>query len=268
MSAAGLHRDCIDKFYTKKTTALLCIKKFEQVVKPSLRSTIIEPSAGSGAFFLPLSRKYSKTIGYDIFPECENVQTEDFLTVSVKREGVIHVVGNPPFGRQSSLAKKFIKKCCKFASSISFILPKSFKKESFQKAFDLSFHLELSIDLPEDSFELDGKDWDVPCVFQVWVKKDTPRKLTDEVTPTYWRFVKKEEGPDVSFRRVGVYAGRMEKEVESKSAQSHYFLRIDGDIDEFLTKYDREARFEFQNTVGPKSVSKKELNQQLIKIEL
>ncbi len=265
-SSAGLNRDCIDKFYTKQSVSEFCIKKFERIVKPSSRSTFIEPSAGSGAFYLPLSKKYKKVIAYDIFPECNGVITEDFLTVSVKKEGIIHVIGNPPFGRQSSLAKKFIKKCCKFASTISFILPKSFKKESFQKAFDLHYHLEYSTDLPESSFLLDGKDWDVPCVFQIWVKKDNVRTMSEDVEPTYWKYVKKDEDPDISFRRVGVNAGKIEKETESKSAQSHYFLKLSIDIDDFLEKYQR-VKFDFNNTVGPKSISKKELNQKLIKIE-
>ena len=47
----------------------------------------------------------------------------------------MHIIGNPPFGRQSSLAIKFIKKSCEFCDSISFILPKSFKKDSLKKHF-------------------------------------------------------------------------------------------------------------------------------------
>lgn len=267
MLTAGLNRDCIDKFYTKKEIVTLCLQEFAKTVKPKSRDTVIEPSAGDGAFFIPLSQKYSKVIGYDIFPECDGVITADFLSVKVKREGAVHVIGNPPFGRQSSLAKKFIKKCCEFSSTISFILPKSFKKESFQKVFDKKFHLIKSIDLPTNSFLIDDKEHDVPCVFQIWVKKDVDREETEDVTPTYWRYVKKDEDPDVSFRRVGVNAGRMEREVESKSVQSHYFLRIDGDVDEFLEKYQRDVSFESENTVGPRSISKKELNQALIKIE-
>ena len=50
----------------------------------------------------------------------------------------IHIIGNPPFGRQSSLAIKFIKKSAEFCDSISFILPKSFKKDSLKKHFPLN----------------------------------------------------------------------------------------------------------------------------------
>jgi hypothetical protein len=45
---------------------------------------------------------------------------------------IIHIIGNPPFGRQSSTAIKFIKKSCLFCNSLSFILPKSFKKDSLK----------------------------------------------------------------------------------------------------------------------------------------
>ena len=53
----------------------------------------------------------------------------------------IHVIGNPPFGRQSSLAIKFIRHSAKFCNTISFILPKSFKKDSMRNKVPLDFHL-------------------------------------------------------------------------------------------------------------------------------
>ena len=71
------------------------------------------------------------------------------------KDKTIHIIGNPPFGSQSSTCKSFIKYCCKFATTISFILPKSFKKESCKKIFLLNFHLKLSIDLDDDAFTLD-----------------------------------------------------------------------------------------------------------------
>ena len=89
----------------------------------------------------------------------------------------IHIIGNPPFGRQSSLARKFIKKSCDFCDTLSFILPKSFKKDSFQKTFPLYFHLVYQVDLPEKSFQVNSKDYNVPCVFQIWIKRDDHASL-------------------------------------------------------------------------------------------
>lgn len=74
----------------------------------------------------------------------------------------------------------------------------------------------------------------------------------------------KEEQPDISFRRVGVYAGQISKEIENNSEQSHYFIKLNGvDIDEFINKYNNTVTYDFNNTVGPKSISKTELIKKL-----
>ena len=64
-------------------------------------------------------------------PENDEIIKQDYLEFDFNLQNSykrIHIVGNPPFGRQSSLAIKFIKKSCEYCDSISFILPKSFKK--------------------------------------------------------------------------------------------------------------------------------------------
>ena len=38
----------------------------------------------------------------------------------------MHCIGNPPFGPQSSLAKKFIKESCEFCETIAFVSSKEF----------------------------------------------------------------------------------------------------------------------------------------------
>ena len=68
------------------------------------------------------------------------------------------------------LNEKKCKKSCNFCNSISFILPKSFKKDSLKKSFPLNFHLIYEGDLPDKSFLVDGVEYDVPCVFQIWEK--------------------------------------------------------------------------------------------------
>ena len=108
---------------------------------------------------------------------------QDFLSLDltsiINRYNNIHIIGNPPFGRQSATAIKFIKKCCLFSKSISFILPKSFKKDSLKDKFELHYHLLYENDLEKlndnSSFILQDKTIDVPCVFQIWIKKDIER---------------------------------------------------------------------------------------------
>jgi len=258
MSKTGLNRDTSDKFYTKDNIALYFFNKWKEIIDPQEDCLVIEPSAGGGSFFKHIFKEY-QVVGYDIEPLFNGIIKADFLNVDLPDVDDLHFIGNPPFGRQSSLAKKFIKKCAKYGDSITFILPKSFKKDSFQKTFPLEFHLIYEEDVPENSFVIEGKDYNVECVFQIWKKMETKRQVIEDQEPYKFSFVKKEEDPHFSLRRVGVYAGKISTEIENKSPESHYFIKIDEDIDqdtfeeEFL-----KLEFTHNNTVGPKSISKQE----------
>ena len=48
-------------------------------------------------------------------------------------------------------------------------------KESIQNKLDLNFHLDRYIELPYNSFLLNGEDYGVNCVFQIWKKKNVKR---------------------------------------------------------------------------------------------
>lgn len=262
IQTTGLKRNTIDKYYTKNNIVQKCIKNIKSKIKIKKNHLIIEPSAGNGSFIPEI-----KTIGcfykfYDIQPENNEIIKQDFLEFDVKTvsKKYIHIIGNPPFGRQSSLAIKFIKKCCSFAESISFILPKSFKKDSMQKYFDINYHLIFEEDLPDNSFVVNNIDSNVPCIFQIWIKKDKPRKLPIKLEPNGFSFVKKDSEPDISFRRVGVYAGKISTEIEDKSIQSHYFIKFNNKnkLSDNLKNIEN-IQFDFNNTVGPKSISKQEL---------
>jgi predicted RNA methylase len=269
MQDKGLRRtiSTLDKFYTKKEIVEECVEQFNTYVKVNKDDYILEPSAGSGAFSNFLMNNYNNVIAIDIKPEDKSIEEQDFLEFKYDRTEKIHVIGNPPFGRQSSLAKKFIKKASMFADSISFILPKSFKKDSFMKTFPLYYHLEFSTDLSTNSFLVNDKDHDVPCVFQIWVKKDFQRNVKVITKPDCYSYVKKDENPDVSIRRVGVNSGHISEDIESKSFQSHYFLKLSSiDKKSFIEKYNKHFNFSFNNTVGPKSISKSELDEYISSI--
>ena len=85
--------------------------------------------------------------------------------------------------------------------------------------------------------------------------------------PNGFRFVNKTENPDISFRRVGVNAGNVDKDIENKSEQSHYFIKFDNEItDEIFEKISSIEYETKNNTVGPKSISKQELIKEFNKI--
>jgi len=256
MQKTGKHRNTIDKFYTNKNVVDKFIDKFKPYINQG--DLIIEPSAGCGVWTLPL-HMYN-LIAFDIQPEGEGIQQMNFLDVDLYAfQSNLHFIGNPPFGRQSSMAKKFIKHICRCerTKTIAFVLPKSFKKESMQKVFPLKYHLDFEEDIGKDAFIANGKPYDVPCVFQIWVKKEQDREIMEKEEPKGFKFVKKNENPDYSLRRVGVNAGRLSKDILDKSEQSHYFIKVEQNSDHFIIKY-QHIKWEHNNTVGPKSISKPE----------
>jgi hypothetical protein len=270
----GLLRNTVDQYYTKPELAQYYVDLFLSIVKPNDDDLIIEPSAGNGSFS-DLLKERKNFLCYDIEPKQSYITQIDFLELdcSIFKDINVHCIGNPPFGRQSSLAKKFIKKCCLFSNSIGFILPKSFKKPSFYKVFSLEFHKVFEEDCPDNAFVVNDKEHNVPCVFQIWVKKDNNRIEEAQQDPDGYQFVKKDNNPDFALRRVGFYAGKAHKDYDDKNIQSHYFIKFNlddkHDIDIFIEQFNK-IEFSFNNTVGAKSVSKSEfiklLNQEIKKI--
>lgn len=272
----GLARNTIDKFYTKPNIAKLCTNALKKHIKIDATDLIIEPSAGNGAFIGELKKLTCEHRFYDIEPDHQEIIKQDFLEFDYsedrKNYSKIHVIGNPPFGRQSSVAIRFIKKSCEFCDDCSFILPKSFKKNSLKRAFPPNCHLVYEIDLPSNSFLVDGVEHDVPCVFQIWEKKETNRVQDEKLEPINFRFVKKTENawvqirendsspPDASFRRIGVNAGTLDTNIEGKSKESHYFIKFTNgkSVAENIERLSA-IEYIFNNTVGPKSISKQEL---------
>jgi predicted RNA methylase len=261
----GLKRNTIDKYYTKPDTVVSCLQHVTNHIQINAdEDLIIEPSAGNGSFIPGIQSLTRHFTFYDVEPENEEIVKQDYLLYDpdhIKKEfHKIHIIGNPPFGRQSSFAIKFIKKSCEFCDSISFILPKSFKKDSLKKTFPLHFHLLFETDLPENSFLVDGISHDVPCIFQIWEKKSYNRDVAEKREPLNFRFVEKTDNPDISFRRVGVNAGMIDEKIDEKSVQSHYFIKFTNG----KTVHENMAQlstitYNFNNTVGPKSISKQEL---------
>lgn len=262
MQSKGLSRNTVDKYYTKSSVVLECLNLLKNRINRT--DLIIEPSAGNGSFINGIKELSNNYIFYDLEPEHNEIIKQDYLALesislthcsNKSSNKKIYVIGNPPFGRQSSLAIKFIKKSCEFCDFLCFILPRSFKKQSLQNKFPLHFHLVEEIDLPSNSFLVNGVEYDVPCIFQIWEKRDNQRKNPDKLKPIGFVFVKKNENPDISVRRVGVNAGTI---LIDTSKSSHYFIKFfknNVDLNKLKDiEYDTST-----NTVGPKSISKQDL---------
>jgi hypothetical protein len=260
----GRNRNLQDKYYTKRSVATHCTQLLNNTLAIPINDILLEPSAGDGAFMEAILGVFPKNrnVCFDIAPERNDILQQDFLQYEPENDRQYHVIGNPPFGRQSSMARKFIQHACTFAQSISFILPKSFKKQSMQKCFHTCFHLLYEEDLPSFSFLVNEKEYDVPCVFQIWSKQENARECINTIESTHFIYVKENENPDFCIRRVGVNAGMIFEECENKSVQSHYFCKLKhGNVKQFITLYKQNIRYPKDNTVGPNSISKNECNQ-------
>jgi len=201
-------------------------------------------------------------IGIDILPNIDNVIKSDFLTWDyniIDLDKKVITISNPPFGKQGSLALKFIKRCSEFCDVIAFILPLSFVKDSMKNKIPEMFHLKYEEILPENSFLLNDEDYDVKCVFQIWEKRNYKREKIKQVKEKGFKYTKDKSKADISIRRVGVYAGKAFLDT-NKSEQSHYFIILDdkSKIQLFLDKLNNKKWKDF--TVGPRSISKSELN--------
>lgn len=253
-------KDELDRFYTKKEIADFCVKQLDI----SDYSNIIEPSAGQGVFleFLP-----EKAIGIDIAPENEKIEEKDFFDFSPKLEGKTLVIGNPPFGRQGQLAIKFFNHAAQFADTIAFIVPKSFLKTSIQNRLDLRFYLEKNFEIPFDSFTLEGKNYSVPCVFQIWKRGTMKREKTKfPMQSQYITFIKEIEQADFRIQRVGGNAGKAFLDKKGAPSSNYYVINTSSLSNTKLVEIINQIAFpSIEYTVGPKSLPKGELCYELEK---
>lgn len=144
-------------------------------------------------------------------------------------------------------------------------------------AFHPCYHLVFSEELEKNAFIINGgAKYDVPCVFQIWEKKSTERPKDEKVAPIGFEYiaaataaaaaaVSSTSSPTTfALRRVGGLAGKCYPDTATRSAQSHYFIRFNestvpaayhAGIIEKINKHTFPS-----NTVGPRSLSKSEVN--------
>ena len=169
-------KEKLDKFYTKKSVAINCIKH----LRLSDYDLIIEPAAGSGSFSKNI--KHNSLIALDLEPESSEIIKMDWFDYKPHfNYKNILVIGNPPFGLRNKLSKAFIKHSINIgAQTIAMILPDVYKKHTLQKIFPKEWRLKKIIQLPENSFEINGKEYHVPCSFFIFDKSNGINLMFDE----------------------------------------------------------------------------------------
>ena len=250
----------LDQFYTSRTASKNCFDFLARNVSLTDTDTFLEPSAGDGAFFelMPAGRR----LGVDLEPKHPEVVHQNFLTEFVPHRvaGRWISAGNPPFGRNASLAVKFFNKAAEFSEVVAFVIPLTFRKQSLQKRLDPNFILVAELELPLQSFVFEGKPKAVPCCFQVWQRSTVQRKVLDlPLTHADFDFCMPEEA-DFAIRRVGGLAGKILRDFKGYSPKTNYFVRSKIDVEVLLARLaDIDWTDTKGNVAGNPSISKREL---------
>lgn len=170
----------LDKFYTIPTVAERCIAGIGSRYNWSEWGLVVEPSAGDGSFLTRIPT--DKKIGVDIAPEHKDIIKQDFFTFAPPPdiERTI-VVGNPPFGRVSSLAIKFFNHAAKWADVIAFIIPRTFRRVSVQNRLNKVFHLVFDEEVPTTPCSF-SPPMMVKCCFQIWERREVSRPSVQLLT--------------------------------------------------------------------------------------
>jgi len=165
----------LDKFYTNPSISEKCIASIGSLYTWSDWGLVVEPSAGNGSFLTRIPT--DKKVGIDISPDHADIISQDFFTyVPPKSCGKILVVGNPPFGRVSSLAIKFFNHASIWADVIAFIIPRTFRRISVHNKLNTNFHLVFDEEVPMDSRSF-SPPMMAKCCFQIWERCGTARPL-------------------------------------------------------------------------------------------
>jgi predicted RNA methylase len=274
---AATSAKALDKYYTKKEVAeKLCVYlEQNRYLKDKF---VLEPSAGGGVFIQAISKVKPELeiVAYDIAPEISDeycVNKANFLEESIisdvgklmgKQRGIC--IGNPPFGRNNSLAIKFFNQAARISNidTIAMIFPRSFGKETVKAKLDLSFSLVYEQNIDDNSFTLEGVETKVPSCFQIWIRQERD-KIKAAEKPRGWEYTKQSDAYDIEIVRVGGKTGTAFPAKEGPKANYNYYIKLE-DSEQIRIKSFVEAInvYDFSEivnkTTGPKSLSKRELN--------
>lgn len=250
----------LDQFYTNPVYADSFYNTVKSLVDTTHADILLEPSAGTGNFYNLLD--VNKRIGLDLDPKCAGVINHDFLTWVPDNEKIVYTIGNPPFGKNSSLAVKFFNHAASFSEVIAFVIPRTFRKASIINRLHCNFHLLYDETVPDNSFIFNNNNYNVWCCAQIWVKKDTKRKkikiLKLSQFTDFFEIVEPNQA-DFSIQRVGGAAGLIRTTDFAKfSKQSHYFIKQKhpDTLDVFKDINFEDVKY---NTAGNPSISPSEM---------
>lgn len=271
-------KDRLDRFYTPADEALRLLSDLPAIV-PLLAGNpdcsgieFYEPSAGDGAFVRAVEELYpsASVRAFDIAPSpsplCDTaIGEQDFLNADIPYSDNRIVIGNPPFGEQGRLCFQFVAKALDIAPTVCFILPPSFRKESYQKRIGLS--PVAVIELDDTAYRVGDGLIDVPSCFFVFDRAHLFVEDEIDFGKLPFEFLTKSDtdSADFTIRRVGGTSGTASPDT-SVSTQSNYFCRTfdgydTGTIVDTINGIDFPER---DWSVGPRSLSQREIARRVL----
>lgn len=167
------------------------------------------------------------------------------------------IIGNPPYGKNSNLAVKFLNRALSESDEVRFVLPRTFRKPSVLNRIDSKAHLVKDVTVPDDTFP-----GTIRTCYQHWsVKKEDRKKIDVETTHDDFEFVTVDKA-NLCIGRVG--AGTcgivFTKNFKERGITSHYFIKTKNkEVKDRLVKLSEKFREAGKQTVGMHSLSKHDL---------
>lgn len=255
----------LDKFYTNDNIVDMCINSMNKIYNLNNFDLIIEPSAGNGNFLFKLPN--DKRIGIDILPDNSEIIKQNFFEyVPNDTYKNILVIGNPPFGKISSLAIKFFNHASKFAKFIAFIIPRTFRKTSVQNKLNLNFHLIHDEDIPLNPCSFTPPMM-VKCCFQIWQKSDKKRPVIKLPTThpdwTFLNYINQPTPPlgaDFALRAYGGKCGDIVTDnLQDLTPKNWHWIKCNIDKDILINRFKQLDYTNSLNTARQNSIGRAEL---------
>jgi len=264
MTTTEIREQGLDKFYTIPKISKKCIESVGLIYDWSKWELVVEPSAGNGSFF--------NVIPSDISPENQDIIEQDFFTYkppsSIKD---ILVIGNPPFGKVSSLAIKFFNYASNWATVIAFIIPRTFRRISVHNKLNQNFHLVFDEDIPTNPCSFTPRMM-VKCCFQIWEKREEKREFHDLPTSHIdWDFIDfgpkdsngqptPPNGADFAIRAYGGKCGEIVKiNLQTLRPKSWHWIKSKIDMTLLINRFKNLDYSLSFNTARQNSIGKGEL---------
>jgi len=259
----------LDKFYTIPVIVDKCIQTIGKKYDWANWDLIVEPSAGNGSFLFKLPSV--KNIGIDILPDHPDIVKQDFFTYIPNVETNILVIGNPPFGKISSLAIQFFNHAAKWASVIAFIVPRTFRRISVQNKLDMHFHLIQDEEIPTSPCSFTPPMM-AKCCFQIWERRNLAREpIKLQTKHADWEFLKlgpnglNEQptppiGADFALHAYGSNCGEIKKEnLETLHPKSWHWIKSNIPMETLISRFEQLDYSISLNTARQNSIGKGEL---------